>query len=64
MSGADLAARYLDLGGTADATASTRRRGAPSTQGPAELPLDAEFVDDLAGPQPLLHAGRLSVHEN
>ena len=48
MSGTDLSARYLDLGGTADAAASTRRRGAPSAQGPAELPLDPEFVDDLA----------------
>jgi hypothetical protein len=49
MSGSDLFARYVQLAGTADATPLTRRRGAPSAQGPAELPLDPEFVDDLAG---------------
>lgn len=47
MAGGDISARYVHLGGIADATASTRRRGAPSASGPAELPLDPEFVDDL-----------------
>ena len=34
MSGSEIAARYVDLGGDADAGASTRRRGARSADEP------------------------------
>jgi CHAT domain-containing protein len=47
MSAADVSARYVELGGAADATASTRRRGAPSAPQSPDLLLDPEFVDDL-----------------
>ena len=53
MSGRDVAARYFELAGAADATASTRRRGAPSAPRSAEPPLDPEFVDDVADDGPL-----------
>jgi CHAT domain-containing protein len=53
MSGSDVTARYVELGGRADATAMTRRRGAPSRQVQPELPLDPEFVDDLADVEPV-----------
>jgi CHAT domain-containing protein len=53
MSGAEISARYVELGGEASATASTRRRGAHSAQGAPELPLDPEFVDDLADADPV-----------
>ncbi|HET8820071.1 MAG TPA: CHAT domain-containing protein [Thermoleophilaceae bacterium] len=53
MSGAEISARYIQLGGEANATALTRRRGAPSDQGAPELPLDPEFVDDLADADPV-----------
>jgi CHAT domain-containing protein len=53
MSGSEISARYIELGGEANATASTRRRGAPSAQGAPELPLDPEFVDDLADADPV-----------
>ena len=53
MSGSEISARYVELGGEASATASTRRRGAPSAQGAPELPLDPEFVDDLADADPV-----------
>jgi CHAT domain-containing protein len=53
MSGSEISARYVELGGEANATASTRRRGAPSAQGAPELPLDPEFVDDLADADPV-----------
>jgi len=53
MSGSEISARYVELGGKANATASTRRRGAPSAQGAPELPLDPEFVDDLADADPV-----------
>jgi CHAT domain-containing protein len=53
MSGSEISARYVELGGAANAAASTRRRGAPSAQGAPELPLDPEFVDDLADADPV-----------
>jgi CHAT domain-containing protein len=53
MSGSEISARYVELGGQANATASTRRRGAPSARGAPELPLDPEFVDDLADTDPV-----------
>jgi CHAT domain-containing protein len=53
-SGSDIASRYVELGGEVDATASTRRRGAPPTaQEAPELPLDPEFVDTLTDAEPL-----------
>jgi CHAT domain-containing protein/tetratricopeptide (TPR) repeat protein len=52
MAGADLAARYAELGGDPAGTASVRR-GAPSEQAEPELPLDPEFVDDLADAEPV-----------
>ena len=53
LSGAELSARYVELGGEAGATASTRRRGAASTDAAPALPLDPEFVDDLADAEPV-----------
>ncbi|MGH2921128.1 MAG: CHAT domain-containing protein [Gaiellaceae bacterium] len=53
MSGSEIAARYVDLGGDADAGASTRRRGAPSADEPSELPDDPEFVDNLDDSDPV-----------
>jgi hypothetical protein len=52
MSGEEIARRYVELGGDANETASSRRRGASSSDGPA-LPLDPEFVDDLADAEPI-----------
>jgi CHAT domain-containing protein len=53
MSGSEIAARYVDLGGEADAGASSRRRGAPSADEPSELPDDPEFVDNLDDSDPV-----------
>ncbi|HEY2436110.1 MAG TPA: CHAT domain-containing protein, partial [Solirubrobacteraceae bacterium] len=53
MSGAEIARRYVDLGGDTDDTASSRRRGASSPSGGSTLPLDPEFVDDLADAEPI-----------
>jgi hypothetical protein len=53
LSGAELSSRYVELGGDARATASSRRRGAPSAKAGPELPLDPEFVDDLADAEPV-----------
>jgi CHAT domain-containing protein len=53
MSGAEIAGRYAELGGDAGETASTRRRGAPSTGESSSMPLDPEFVDDLADAEPI-----------
>lgn len=53
MSGAEIAGRYVELGGNPSETASTRRRGAPSTGESSLMPLDPEFVDDLADAEPI-----------
>jgi len=53
MSGSDIAARYAALGGEADASARTRRRGVPSADEPPQLPDDPEFVDDLDDSDPV-----------
>lgn len=53
MSGDDISARYLELGGDPGETANTRRRGAPSADRAPTLPLDPEFVDDLADDEPV-----------
>jgi CHAT domain-containing protein len=53
MSGAEIARRYVDLGGDTNETASSRRRGAYSADAAPALPLDPEFVDDLADAEPV-----------
>jgi tetratricopeptide (TPR) repeat protein len=54
LSGADIAERYVALGGEGGDTLTTRRRGAPAgTAAAFALPLDPEFVDDLADGEPL-----------
>ena len=53
MSGDDIAARYVELGGDPGETGATRRRGAPSADREPMLPLDPEFVDDLADDEPV-----------
>lgn len=53
MSGDDIAARYVELGGDPGETATTRRRGAPSADPAPTLPLDPEFVDNLADDEPV-----------
>ena len=53
MSGAEIASQYVGLGGHEHETASSRRRGAPSTGQASPLPLDPEFVDDLADAEPI-----------
>jgi CHAT domain-containing protein len=53
LSACDSGRGAASLGGEANATAATRRRGAPSAQGAPELPLDPEFVDDLADADPV-----------
>jgi CHAT domain-containing protein len=53
MSGSEIAARYVALGGEADARAPSRRRGAASADEPLELPDDPEFVDDLDDSDPV-----------
>jgi CHAT domain-containing protein len=53
MSGSDIAARYAALGGEADPSARTRRRGVPSADEPPQLPDDPEFVDDLDDSDPV-----------
>ncbi len=55
LSGAELAESYVALGGDGDDAMTTRRRGAPAgaVDTTAALPLDAEFVDDLADDEPL-----------
>jgi CHAT domain-containing protein len=53
MSGSDVAARYAALGGEADPSARTRRRGVPSADEPPQLPDDPEFVDDLHDSDPV-----------
>lgn len=53
MSGAEIASRYIELGGHEHETTSSRRRGAASTVQASPLPLDPEFVDDLADAEPI-----------
>jgi CHAT domain-containing protein len=53
MTGTEIARRYVDLGGDASETASSRRRGASPADGGSALPLDPEFVDDLTDAQPI-----------
>jgi CHAT domain-containing protein len=53
MSGDDIATRYVELGGHPSETAATRRRGASSVDPAPSLPLDPEFVDDLADDEPV-----------
>ena len=55
MSGSDIAAHYVDLGGDSGDVRRTRRRGAvqEATAAVTSLPLDPELIDDLTDDEPL-----------
>jgi CHAT domain-containing protein len=55
MSGADIAAHYVQLGGDSSDVRRTRRRGSVQGATPpgTSLPLDAELIDDLTDDEPL-----------
>ena len=55
MSGSDIAAHYVDLGGDWGDVRRTRRRGAVqgATAPATSLPLDPELIDDLTDDEPL-----------
>jgi CHAT domain-containing protein len=55
MSGSEIAAHYVDLGGDWGDVRRTRRRGAvqEATGGVTSLPLDPDLIDDLTDDEPL-----------
>lgn len=52
LSGADIVAHYVKLGGDSGEAATTRRRGASADRS-GTLPLDPELVDDLTDDEPV-----------